>query len=157
MVLDENKMLQVSLDGPDVNTSFLSTLNAKRKDDELSHLISIGTCGLHTMHCSFKHGENATGWNLKKLLSSLYKIFHESPSRRSDYERLTEAQSADYALKLCSHRWVENERVAKRGRAVWPKIIEIVAFWKGLAKSKQPGQGKAGQNTSYEHRCSRYK
>lgn len=121
--LDENMMLQVSMDGPHVNTSFLSLLNAKRKDDDLSLLISIGTCGLHTMHCSFKHGENATGWKLKKLLSSLYKIFHESPSRRSDYEKLMEAQSSDYALQFCSHRWVENERVAKRGREVWQKTI----------------------------------
>ena len=67
--LDENTMLQVSMDGPHVNTSFLS--NAKRKDDELSYLILIGTGGLHRMHCSLKHGEKATGWILEKLLYSM--------------------------------------------------------------------------------------
>ena len=30
-----------------------------------------------------------------------------------------------------------------------PKIIEVVRFWKGLPKSKQPGKGKIGQNTSF--------
>ena len=93
--LDGNTILQVSMDGPHVNTSFLSTLNAKRKDDELSDLISIRTYGLYIVHCSFNHGEKATGWKLKKLLSSMYKIFHESLSRRSDYEKLTETQSSD--------------------------------------------------------------
>ena len=60
-------------------------------DRELSHLVSRGSSGLHTIHNSFKHGENATGWNLKKLLSSMFKIFHESPSRRAGYEMLVEA------------------------------------------------------------------
>ena len=91
--MDEDKLLQVSMDGPNVNTSFLTSLNEERMDRELSHLVSLGSCGLHTIHNSFKHGENATGWNLKKLLSSMFKIFHESPSRHADYEVLAEAQN----------------------------------------------------------------
>ena len=74
--IEEDKMLQVSMDGPNVNMSFLSNLNAKRSECELSKLISIGSCSLHTMYCSFKHGTSALGWKLNKLLSSLYKIFH---------------------------------------------------------------------------------
>ena len=155
--LDQEKLLQVSMDGPSVNNSFLLMLNKERKEEELSDLISIGTCGLHTLHNSFKHGENATEWKLKKLLSSVYKIFHESPSRRSDYEALTAATESEYPLKFCGHCRVENENVAWRAREIWPKIIEIVEFWKSLPKSKQPGQGKPGQNTSYEHLCKIYK
>ena len=49
-------------------------------DRELSHLVAIGTCGLHVLHNSFKHGEKATGWNVKKLHLSIFKIFHESSS-----------------------------------------------------------------------------
>ena len=30
-------------------------------------------------------------------------------------------------------------------------MMEIVKYWKTLPKSKQPGQGKPGQNTSFEH------
>ena len=126
-------------------------------DQELNHLISLGSCGLHTIHNSFKQGENANGWNLKKVLSSMFKIFHESSSRCADYEMLGEAQNSDYPLEVCGHRWVENENVAKRARNVWPKVVTVVEYWKGLAKSKQPGQGKPGNNTSYDHLCLSHK
>ena len=59
--MDEDKLLQVSMDGPNVNKSFLTSLNEERMGCELSHLVSLGSCELHTIHKSFKHGENATG------------------------------------------------------------------------------------------------
>ena len=46
-----------------------------------------------------------------------------------------------------------NERVAKKARAMWDKIPVIVDYWKTLSKAKQPGQGKLGANTSYDHLC----
>ena len=48
----------------------------------------------------------------------MFKIFHESPSRRADYEMLAEAQSLDYPLQFCDHRWAENENIAKKARNV---------------------------------------
>ena len=84
--LDENKLLQVSSDGPNVNLAFLDLLNEHRSDNELSRLINTGTCGLHTIHNSMKHGENSSGWKLNKLLQSMYKIFEEPPKRREKYE-----------------------------------------------------------------------
>ena len=155
--LDKEKLLQVSMDDPNVNTKIISNLNEKRRDQELSQLVSIETCGIHTVHNVFKDGENASGWKLKTLLSSMFKIFHESPSRRADYELLTEALESDYPLKCCSHRWVENEDVAKRAKAVWHKIVIITEFWLGLAKIKQPGLGQRGKNSSYDHLSNCYK
>ena len=38
-----------------------------------------------------------------------------------------------------------------RAREVWTKIVEIIDFWKGLPKSKKPGNGKSGANTIYDH------
>ena len=55
--LDENKLLQVSSDGPNVNLVFLDLLNKHRSDSELSRLINIGTCGLGTLVKMFQ-GEN---------------------------------------------------------------------------------------------------
>ena len=105
--MDEDKLLQVSVDGPNLNTSFLTCFSEERMDRELIHLALFGSCGLHTIQKSFKHGESATGWNLKKLLSSMFKIFHESPSRRADYEMFAEAQNLDYhPFQFCGHRWV---------------------------------------------------
>ena len=85
--LDENKLLQVSSDGPNVNLAFLDLLNENKSDNELSRLINIGTFD---------------------LLQSMYKIFEEEPKRREKYEESTLAKTSDYPLQFCLHRWVEN-------------------------------------------------
>ena len=135
-----------------MNLKFLGILNEKRKNPELKELISIGTCGLHTIHCAFQHGAEALTWDMKKLLGAMFKLFDESPSRRADYERVTSAENeSDFPRRFCSHRWVENEIVAKRAQVIWPKIVEVSKYWKTLPKSKQqPGQGKQEKNKSYQ-------
>ena len=95
--LIQQDFLQVSPDGPNVNLAFLDIINDKRKEIEFSRLIHIGTCGLHTFHNAFSHGAKASSWKLKELLSAMYKIFDENPSRRADYESLTSATDKDYA------------------------------------------------------------
>ena len=80
----------------------------------------------------------------------MYKIFDESPSRRANYEQITSASSSDYPLKFCSHRLIENVNVAERTQIIWPKIVDVVNFWKDLPKSKQLGKEKPGQNTSFD-------
>ena len=98
--LDKEKLLQVSVDSPNVNTKFLLDLNEERWDQELSQFVSIANCGIHTVHNAFKNGKNASDWKLKMLLSSLFEIFHESPSRRADYELLTEVLESDYPFQV---------------------------------------------------------
>ena len=127
--LDRSEILQVSSDGPNVNLAFRNLVHENRKDDLLDPLIDIGTCSLHALHRSFQTGEKATDWNIKKLLSSMNKIFDKSPYRRADYERLT-ATSTEYPLKFCAHRWIENASVAKPAQIIWLKVIEVVRFWK---------------------------
>ena len=46
---------------------------------------------------------------------------------------------------------MEKEPIAKKAREIWPKIVEIVKYWKSFPKSKQPGYGKIANNTSYDH------
>ena len=62
--LQKEKIIEASSDRPNVNLKFLEMLDEKRKDSNLSKLISIGTCGLHTLNLAFQNGENTTGWNL---------------------------------------------------------------------------------------------
>ena len=93
--ISESKLLQVSSDGPNVNLSFLDLLEEDRNEKELSQHVHIGICGLHTLSNSMKHSEEASGWNVEKLLSSLHRIFDESPSIRADYETLTQAISSN--------------------------------------------------------------
>ena len=148
--IEKHKILKVFSDGPNVNLSFLKLLDEHRRDADLNPLINIGTCGLHTVHNSFKHGEKESDWNIKKLLNSMFKIFDESPSRRADYERINSASKSDFPLRFCSHRWVENDVVANRALSIWSKVIEVLDYWKGLPKSKQPGRGRPGENKSYD-------
>ena len=70
----KSRLLQVSSDGPNVNQSFLDLLQKDRNEKGLSQLVHVGTCGLHILHNSMKHGEKVSGWNVKKLLSSLHRI-----------------------------------------------------------------------------------
>ena len=46
--------LQISSDGASVNLLFLKLYDKKRCFHELSSLLNIGTCGLHTVHGSPK-------------------------------------------------------------------------------------------------------
>ncbi|XP_065665582.1 uncharacterized protein LOC136087006 [Hydra vulgaris] len=145
---------------PDILNMFKSCmigLNDEKmlQANELSTLIDIGTCGLHTINGALQTGAKATGWNIKKLLSSIYQIFHESPSRASDYERIAGATSSDFPYMFCSTRWAENQSVAKKAIQVWSKVVLVVDYWKSLPKSKQPGYGTSGQNTSFEHLSAR--
>ena len=68
----------------------------------MKELISIGRCGVHTKHRGFQHGENASQWNLKKILIAMFKIFLKFPSRRAHYEKKNGAESNP--PQFCAHR-----------------------------------------------------
>ena len=48
--------------------SFFDSFCSDRAD--LSHLLNVGSCGLHVVHGAFKYGAN--GWKLNSLLSLLH-------------------------------------------------------------------------------------
>ena len=45
---------------------------------------------------------------------------------------------------------LRSESVAKKAKLIWPKVVEVVKYWQSLPKSKQPGKGKIGANTSFD-------
>lgn len=47
------KMLQLSMDGPNVNFKTLRLLKEKEHDVDSPQLLDLGSCGLHTVHCAF--------------------------------------------------------------------------------------------------------
>ena len=89
--IKKENLFQVSSDGPNVNLLFLKVLIEKHKDEKRSWLIDLSTCGLQTAQNLFKHGEKASDWQLKKLKSSMSKIFHEGPGKHADYKTITNA------------------------------------------------------------------
>ena len=64
-----SNMIQLSMDGPNVNWSFYQKLMAEEYNDRSRKLIDIGSCGLHVAHNAFRAGFGATGWDLKSFLS----------------------------------------------------------------------------------------
>ena len=122
----------------------------ERRDENLKTLIYLGTYGLHIIHNAFEHGEIASGWNMKKLMSSLHNLYEELPSC-ANYNNITESNDKEFPMLFVSQRWMENEPVAKKIREISPKIVENVKYWKLLPKSKHPVYGKAGNNISYDH------
>ena len=71
------KLVQVGMDGPNVNWSFYDKLNDERNELTLPELFYTGSCGLHILPGSFKTGANATEWKLAKILKDLYKIHQQ--------------------------------------------------------------------------------
>ena len=134
--LDLSKMIQLSMDGPNVNWKFARTLSKGRTENGLSDLIDIGSCPLHVINGAFQTGSMASSWNLKKILKAEWQIIHDSPARREDFMSVT--SSSVFPLPFCATRWVENKKVADRAILVWPHIVEIVRFWQKLVPSKQP-------------------
>eukprot|EP00117_Sycon_ciliatum_P017657 scpid40541/ scgid16571/ len=105
-------LLQVSMDGPNVNWRFFKLLQEDLKSGHGNCLLDIGSCGLHIVHGAFGNGAGKSGWNVNKLLSCLHYLFKDSPARRADFTLSTESEI--FPMKFCAHRWLENVPVVKR-------------------------------------------
>ena len=122
--LNVKEMVQISMDGPNVNWAFYDIMKKKMCDDHDSSLINIGSCGLHVVHNSFKTGAKATGWKISDFLLSLYYLFKDSPARREDFQE--SCGNAIMPLKFVNHRWLENVPVCTRALEILPSIAKYV-------------------------------
>ena len=122
--VDLKSVLQLSMDGPNVNWRFYDVMQEDVKSRYQVGLLNIGSCGLHIVNGAFKTGAAASGWEIDSLLSGLYWLFKESPARREDYRIATGSET--FPLKFCRHRWVENVLVVERALSVWDGICTYV-------------------------------
>ena len=106
--LSEDKLVQLSMDGPRVNIKLLQVVQDDRKDKELPHLLDIGTCGLHTLHGSFKTDIEKSEWEIKSLMKASFNMLHDSPDRRDDYENVTKPSKVRsfFVLKVELKMWL---------------------------------------------------
>ena len=112
-LLDLKKLPQLSMNGPNVNWAFFSELRNNRTENDMSKLLSTGSCGLFltgSIHGAFKTGEQSADWKLEKVLRNLHQILHDSPARRKDYVDVT--GSSRFPLSFCGKRWIEDGQVA---------------------------------------------
>lgn len=121
--LDRSRLMSVSMDGPNVNVKLLDLLQQDHAEKYGgAQLVSVGSCGLHTLHNAFKVG--FTMWNVENVLKAMHTLFHNVPARREDYEKVT--KSTLFPKPFCGHRWLENLPVAERALDVWPSLILYV-------------------------------
>jgi hypothetical protein len=129
----QRKILQISMDGPNVNWKVHNSL---QRDIELStggvKMLEIGSCGLHVLHNAFQRGHAASHWEIENFLSSLYRLFHDSPARRDDFTNL--AGGVSFPLKFCKCRWLENAAPAERAVELLP---HAVAYCSEVKKQKK--------------------
>ena len=62
--LDDEKMHQLSMDGPKTNWKVLSLLNTGRQEKGNNELIDVGSCGLHVVSGAFQNGVEAAHWGV---------------------------------------------------------------------------------------------
>ncbi|KAJ8399437.1 hypothetical protein AAFF_G00411490 [Aldrovandia affinis] len=129
------------MDGPNVNWKFLDLLQEEHA--QLyggKQLVTVGSCGLHTLHNAFKCGFVA--WGLDRLLKAMHTLFNNVPARREDYMQVT--KSSVFPLSFCAHRWVENLPVVERALAVWPSLL---IYMEAVRTKKVPNPGTGSYDT----------
>jgi hypothetical protein len=124
---DLTKILQVSMDGPNVNWKLYDLLCEELRADDPSApgLINIGSCSLHTVHNAFKAGQLASEFGVRDSLGDLHYLFSDCPARRADFLRII-GPTGLYPLKFCKVRWVENVKVVQRAKQIWSNIERYV-------------------------------
>ena len=78
-----------------------------KENDELSPVINIGTCGLHTVHNSLKAGIKSSWWIVGKAMKAMWKLLNESPARRE--KCVAPGETSLFPLSFYGHRWCENK------------------------------------------------
>ena len=102
-------LVQVLMDGPIVNWSFLEQLSSDLRDEYATTMLFLGSCGLHVVNHSLTTGHKAANWKVQVQLRSFFKLFKDSPARQADYVDFTGCNQ--FPKKFSSIRWVENVEV----------------------------------------------
>lgn len=139
--LDLKKLIQLSMDGPNVNKKLFKDIQCKLKENEDDpEILNIGSCGLHAVNGAFKAGAVETKWEIAEFLRAVYFLFNKSPARRALYSSYSGSNL--FPKKFCSIRWLENSTVAQRAIELIPNLKTFV---EGVEREKM-----APSNKSYE-------
>ena len=124
--LQKANLLQLSMDGPNVNWKVFEDLQSEIQLENGKNLLKVGSCGLHVIHGAFRSAMSETGWDIETLLTSAYRLFKDSPARREDFSSISTNHL--FPLKFVVHRWVENVRVLERFLEVLPDLRKYTLF-----------------------------
>ena len=105
-------MLQLSMDGPNVNWKTYRILSTDIERESNHKLFNVGSCGLHQVHNAFKAGSNEADWEIEHTLSFPHWLFKDAPARCEDFKTLTGCTLLP--KKFCQLRWIQNVPVMDR-------------------------------------------
>lgn len=122
-----NFLLQIEMDGPNLNLSFhkLLKIELKKKNDKETKR-DFGTCALHNVHNGFAEALKKLIFDVDSFAYNLWYFFKNSSARREDYklcELITQIQS-QLLLKHVSSRWLSMKPVLQRIIAQWENLKE---------------------------------
>ena len=74
------------------------------------------------LHGAFKHGVEASGWNVDEFLKSIHWLLKDTPARREDYAKAVQNQNPVMPLRFCKTHWTENVPVVDRAVEMLPQL-----------------------------------
>ena len=96
-------LVQVLMDGPNVNQSFLELLSSYLHDEYATTMLFLGSCRLHVINGSLTTDHKADNWKVQVQPKSFFKLFKDSPARLADFIDFTDAIS--FQKSFFSVRW----------------------------------------------------
>ena len=117
-------IIQIQMDGPNVNFAFLRSFEKSLREKQL---LDLGSCGLHTLNGALQFGfdsSDSPDWDISQFLKSIYYLFHESPARRGEY--LAVVGEKKFPMKFCPTRWTENVKVVDRALELLDSLKKYV-------------------------------
>ena len=124
--LDLSKIIQISMDRPNLNWRFFDEIVKWWNEMEMNPFINLGSCRLHILHGAFKSGIEATDWGIKATMKGCFQLLHDSPAWRADFVSVTGYEL--FPMFFCATRWVEDRDVADRLLKIWVHIKSIMNF-----------------------------
>ena len=146
--LSTSWLLNIGMDGPTVNTSFLNQLKSAVGESHQS-FIDIGTCPLHITNNSFKAILNVLKpiFDLDQVATDLHFFFKRSAARREDYKITTHCMK-----KHVKSRWLSIDRSLLRILDQMENLGEY--FLKEIPKQKGFNQKNGLANNDWYKRIS---
>ena len=86
MKWEQDLLLQVGIDGPNVNLKFEKDLSTLIADRYGVSYINLGSCGLHQTHNAFRKGILEFGFDMETFIKYTSYFFKLSAARREDYK-----------------------------------------------------------------------
>ena len=143
--LDLDNLLNIGMDGPNVNKKFEQELMDELKVRNNNSFISCGSCPLHTVHNAFGKGMLSLKEriNLDQFVIDLHFFFERSAARREDFASMgyiTDV-TVHYLLRHCESRWLSIEKVLVR---VIEQFANIRTYFLDELPKKKEFKGEKG-------------